>query len=274
MPIQQSPKCVWRAAVIETSGNHLIKFTVWGFGTSAMESMGSFSLIPAGAGSCPKSAKQPPTLQNKSREAYGYCQGNRWIFIWFVKEPETVCCVLIKRLFQGAGIVWKQRGVQHGWQRQQKQTLVRVGDEEGDTRGSLTPRYAELWKWGGKAELNVKERKGKLRTFESKRLCGGFWQGWRCLWGLEGTGWSTGGCSGGRAVSFSVQKAAPWLLLRFAPFLSPARHVVTGKTARMGPLTQDTVLSGGRGSWGCHTQQQQPSAAWASCHSHLWRAVN
>lgn len=32
-----------------------------------MESMGSFSLISVGAGSCPNSAKQPPTLQNKYR---------------------------------------------------------------------------------------------------------------------------------------------------------------------------------------------------------------
>jgi len=81
------------------TGKHPVKFTVWGFGTSAMESMGSFSLISVGAGSCPNSAKQPPTLQNKYREAYGYCQGNRWIFIRFVKELEAACCVLIRRFF-------------------------------------------------------------------------------------------------------------------------------------------------------------------------------
>lgn len=64
-----------------------------------------FSLISVGAGSCPNRAKQPPTLQNKYREAYGYCQGNRWILIWFVKELETACCVLIRRLSQATGIV-------------------------------------------------------------------------------------------------------------------------------------------------------------------------
>lgn len=37
------------------------------FGTRAMESMGIFSLISVGAGSCPNCTKQPPTLQNKSR---------------------------------------------------------------------------------------------------------------------------------------------------------------------------------------------------------------
>lgn len=102
-----------------------------------MESMGSFSLISVGAGCCPNSAKQPPTLQNKFREAYGYCQGNRWIFIWFVKEPETACCILIRRLFQATGIVRKQREIRHGQQRQQKQAWVRLrskGKEKPDTK--------------------------------------------------------------------------------------------------------------------------------------------
>lgn len=139
--------------------------------------MGSFSLISVGAGSCPNSAKQPPTLQNKYREAYGYCQGNRWIFIWFVKELETACCILIQRLFQATGIVWKQGQLQHGQQRQQKQAWVRLGYEgEGkpDTKlhGVLEMRRKSSAKY-------VKEVEGKLNMFASKRLCGGFCQGWR-----------------------------------------------------------------------------------------------
>lgn len=109
--------------------------------------------------------------------------------------------------------------------------------------------------------------------FESKGFCDVFCWGWRYFWGMEGRGWSTGGCSGDRAVS-SVQKAAPQLLLRSAPFFSPARRVVTGKSSQDGPLTLDTVLSGGRSGWGCYSPWQQPDTAWASCHWHLWRAIN
>lgn len=233
--------------------------------------MGSFSLISVGAGSCPNSAKQPPTLQNKCREAYGYCQGNRWIFIWFVKELETACCILIRRLFQATGIVWKQGEVQHGRQRQQKQAWVRLG-----FKGERKPdtKLCRAWETRRKSSTKyVKGVEGKLSNFESKGLCGGFCRGWRYLWGMEGTGWSTSGCSGHRAVPFSVREAAPWLLLRFAPFSLLPGTWLQEKAVRMARLALGTALSGGRGSWG-HTQEQQPNAPWASCRSHLWRSVD
>lgn len=228
--------------------------------------MGSFSLISVGAGSCPNSAKQPPTLQNKYREAYGYCQGNRWIFIWFVKELETACCILIQRLFQATGIVWKQGQLQHGQQRQQKQAWMRLGykgEGKPDTklRGVLEMRRKSSAKY-------VKEVEGKLNMFVSKRLCGGFCQGWR-----EQDGPLVGALGTGRCPSRCrrLHHGCCWDLPPFSPL--PGMWLQR-KAARTAPLAQGTVLSGGRGSWGCHTQQRQADTARASRPSHLWRAVN
>lgn len=46
-----------------------------------------------------------------------------------------------------------------------------------------------------------------------------------------------------------VQMAVLWLLPRFGPFLSPARHAFTQKHSQDDLLMQGTVLSSGRGSW-------------------------
>lgn len=111
--------------------------------------------------------------------------------------------------------------MQHGQQRQQERARVRLG-YEGEGKPD-TKLYRALETRRKSSTKYVKEVEGKLSMFESKGLCGDICRGWKCLWGMERTGRSTGGCSGDRAVSFSVQKAARWLLLRFAPFLSPAQ---------------------------------------------------
>lgn len=85
----------------------------------------------------------------------------------------------------------------------------------------------------------VKEVEEKPSMTGRKGLPGGFCWGWGQLWRMEETGWPTA----------LVQMAVPWKLLRFGSFLSPARHVVTQKRSQDAPLTQGTVLSGGRGSW-------------------------
>lgn len=95
----------------------------------------------------------------------------------------------------------------------------------------------------------VKEVEGKLGMFESKGLCGGFCQGWRYLWGWrEQDGPWVGAVGTGLCPSW-CRRLAPWLLLRFVPFLSPARLVVTGKSSQEGPLAQGMALSTGKGSW-------------------------
>lgn len=85
----------------------------------------------------------------------------------------------------------------------------------------------------------VKEVEEKPSMTGRKGLRGGFCWGWGHLWRMEGMGLSTA----------LVQMAILWLLPRFGPFLSPARHVVTQKRSQDDLLMQGTVLSGGRGSW-------------------------
>lgn len=107
----------------------------------------------------------------------------------------------------------------------------------------------------------VKELEEKRSMTGRKGLRGGFCWGWGHLWRMEGMGRSTA----------LVQMAIPWLLPRFGPFLSPARHVVTQKRSQDAPLMQGMVLSGGRGSWAAIPSGGSLSGV---TPPHLWGALN
>lgn len=154
-----------------------MEFPIWGFGARAMESIGIFSLISAGAGFCPNGTKQRLTLQNKSRG------------IWLLSGEQ----VDVHMVRKGAGdsFLHFDKKVNPGNWSSVKMRKCSTGSSsrqgwDGDIReGKPGMKFCRALEMRRKALLNM--CKIWWENWAYLRVLWCCFQGWRCLWG-----WSTG----------------------------------------------------------------------------------